>query len=291
MIVEPPGSAHPQRISRQRGYDGVVTDKPDPAAPASAERALRAGLLGRARLAVAVLAAWLWALALGLPALEVGFGGWARGALSLAFPLCVGLGLALEASSLAAAGAPPLAARAAQALLLVIAPAALAGALASRSELTAREVLGPAHLGLLVLASGSYVAGVAWLDAARAERRTVRSQPLSPSSMASEAAWPRWLRRALLGAALLWSVGLVAVAPIWTGHAARVARHGIEGADTAALLATVVGLALTITVLGAILAPAMRVRTTAVVPSRWRGAVWVGLALTSVLAWWLIERA
>jgi len=268
----------------------AVTDTPDQAAPESSERALRAGLLGRARLAVAVLAAWLWALALGIPALEVGFGGWARGALSMAFPLSVGVGVALDAWSLGGARAAPLRPGAAQALLLVVSPAALAGALASRSELTAREVLGPAHLVLLVLASGSYLAAVAWLGAVRAERRTARSQPLSPSSMAVDGAWQRWLRRSLVGATLLSAVGLVAVAPIWTGHAARVARHGIDGADTAALLATVVGLALAITVLGAILAPAMRVRTTAVGPSRWRGAVWVGLALMSVLAWWLIKQ-
>jgi len=257
----------------------------DHASSATSDRALR----GRARLVVAFVASWLWALALGLPALEVGFGGWARGALSLAFPLCVAVGLALDAWAFDLRGAMPLGARAAQVILLALAPATLVGAVASRAELTAREVLGPAHLGLLVLASGSYVATVAWLGAVRAERRTARSQPLSASSLAVEGAWPRRLRRSLVGAALLSAVGLVAVAPIWAGHAARVARHGLDGADTAALLATVVGLALSITVLGAILAPAMRARTAVVVPSRWRGAVWIGLALTSVLAWWLIR--
>lgn len=250
-------------------------------------RALRA----RARLVVALVAAWLWALSVGLPAVEVGLGGWARGALALVFPLVVAAALVLEVLPVEdVSRGPTSTGRVVEVLLFALAPASLAGALASRSELTAREVMGPLHLTLLVVASASYLAAVGWLSSVRADRRTGRAQPLPPSSLASDAGWARAVRVALVSLAVLASIALVAVAPVWTGHAARTSRFGLDGADTAALLATVVGLALAVAALGGVVAPALRAPASAPALPRSRGLAWIGLALASLLAWWLLER-
>ncbi|MBN8616422.1 MAG: hypothetical protein J0L92_37900, partial [Deltaproteobacteria bacterium] len=94
------------------------------------------------------------------------------------------------------------------------------------------------------------------------------------------------VRALLLGTTALASIALVAVAPIWSGHAARLARYGIDGADTAALLGGVLGLASGIVVLGVIVAPALRARSGADrLPSRYGTLGWIAVAaFAAVLA-------
>jgi hypothetical protein len=222
--------------------------------------------------------------------LELGIGGLPRAFFAVLFPLTVVLGLALD--ELAHQRAEAWARRLAEAVLFGGAPLVIVASLATRPELTNREVLGPPHVALLVLAAAAYLGANAQLGASHAPRRRAQAHPLPASARIAEPRWPRALRSALLGVAGTSAVALVALAPLATGHAARVARFGIEGAETAALLAGAIGTALGVLTLGAIVAPAMRARPAAdQVPSRWRGGASLVLSLLAFAAWlWLETR-
>lgn len=228
---------------------------------------------------VAGAAAWLWVLAVLLPIAELGFGGTVGAVLAASFPVCVAMALLaerLEARQAIVQGA-----------LLVLAPLGLVASLAHHEALASREVLGAVHASLLLVAAGVYVASIGHAASARVPRRAARSQALPPSSRLSLPSWPRRVRGVLVGLAALGSVALVAIVPLMTGHAARVERHGFEGADSALLLAGAVGVALGVMVLGGIVGPALRARNVDT-RSRWRGLLWLGVALSAAAAWaWL----
>ncbi len=248
------------------------------------------GTRRRARLWVAGTALWLWVLATLLPMLELGIGGLMGGLFAVLLPVTVLVGLVLD--EVAHHRAEAWARRLAEAVLLGGAPLAVVASLATRGELTSREVLGPMHVALVVLAAAAYLAANAQLSASHTPRRRARAFPLPASARIAEPRWPRALRRALVGATAISAVALVAFAPLATGHATRVARYGLEGAETAALLASAIGTALGVVTLGAIVAPAMRARpTTDRVPARWRGGASIVLAILAFAAWlWLEAR-
>lgn len=253
--------------------------------------ALRATPARRRRAHVMVLgsALWIWLLAVALPMLELGIGGWAGALTSLGFPLVVALGLGLD--RMAFPRDTPSTRRLTEAVLFGIAPLFLVAALAARTELVPREVLGTLHAALIAGASAAYLAAVAHLSTTHAHERRARPQPLPPSARIVEPRWPRALRGLLVGGTALAALALVAVAPLVTGHATRLARYGIDGAETAALLAAVLGLAAGIVALGAIVAPALRARSGADrLPSRLGPLGWIAVAIVATALWAWLER-
>lgn len=242
----------------------------------------------RAPTVVALTAGWVWSLVALFPSFELGIGSPLAAGLAVGFPLVVAVALGLDVL-----GGPGRARRASSFLMLGVAPVALVGPLAVRSDLVAADVLGPLHLTAMALAAGSYLGAAAWLAHAHEPRRSARAQALPPSSLVRPAAWPRMVRAALIALTSLGALALVTVAPGWGGQVLRVARHGEEGAESAAALATVVGLVVGVTVLGAAVAPALRARQASgpTLPARARTPVWLGLAILSLATWWLLVRA
>jgi hypothetical protein len=245
-------------------------------------------LRNRARVWVAGTALWLWVLASLLPMLELGIGGLIQALFAVLFPLTVLLGLALD--ELAQRRSEPWARRLAETILLGGAPLVVVASLATRTELTSREVLGPTHVALVVLAAAAYLGANAQLSASHAPRRRAQAHPLPPSARIAEPRWPRTLRLVLVATTATSAVALVAFAPLATGHAARVARYGLDGAEAAALLASAVGTALGVLILGAVVAPAMRARPAADrLPARWRGSASILVAVLAFAGWlWLV---
>ncbi|MBX7190755.1 MAG: hypothetical protein K1X94_01775 [Sandaracinaceae bacterium] len=241
----------------------------------------------RARLVLLGCSAWLWVLVI-LPMVELGLGGVAGITSAVAFPACVVVGVWIDA--LARGRTRWAMRRGAEALLFAAAPLALVAAL-ERPDLAEREVLGPLHVSLVVLAVAAYLASVAWLASTHAARRPAQAHPLPPSARIVEPAWPRAVRAMLLGLVTLGAIGLLAIAPLLDGVAARTARHGAS-AETAALLAGVLGMTLGVTTLGAVVAPALRARSASDrIPTRGRGLVSIALAVLSVAAWVWLHRA
>ena len=242
----------------------------------------RRPLSARARAFVLGAAGWLWLLATLLPMLELGVGGRSGVLGALVFPATVRLGLALEV--LAHGRSALRLRRLSDAVLLGVAPLGLVGSLSIRPELTGRDVLGPPHVALMIVATAFYLGSCAHLSALRATPRRARAQPLPPSARILEPRWPQLLRAALLAAISIGAVALVGVIPIAGGHALRVAHHGADGAETAALLAGAIATALGVVLLGAIVGPAMRARPPdAAAPSlRRRREAWAQLRRTVV---------
>lgn len=243
----------------------------------------------RARTWVAGAALWLWVLASLLPMLELGVGGLFRGSLALAFPAMVLLGLVLDELAHRRHGHGR---RISEAVLFGLAPLAVVASLAGRPELTSREVLGPSHVAFVVLAAATYLGTNAMLAASHLPRRRARAHPLPTSARIVERRWPRVLRWALIASVAFAGVAFVALAPLVTGQAGRAARYGVDGAETAALLASTVGTALGVVTLGWIVAPSMRARGAVdTVPSRWRGLAPLGIAALAFAAWAWLEAA
>jgi hypothetical protein len=259
--------------------------------PVEGERA--DAVVGRARVVVTLTALWVWSLVVVLPSIEQGVGSALAVGLALVFPAVVGAGLALDVLVSARPGRSSPRRRQTALLLLGLAPPALVGPLAVRADLVAADLLGPLHLTASVVAAAAYFGAVSWLLYVHEPRRPAHAQALPPASLAHAPPWPRLARRALVGLASFGAVGLVAVAPGWGGHALRVARHGPEGAEAAATLAAVVGLAAGVMLLGGSVGPALRARaaTSPILPTRGRTSAWLGLALLALLAWWLLVRA
>ncbi len=265
---------------------------PRPVQPEVEVVAARATPARRRRAHVVVLgtALWIWLLAVVLPMIELGVGGWGGALVALGFPIVIALGLGLDQAAFPRKTA--FLRRVAEAALFGLAPLVLVAALASRAELVSREVLGPLHAALLTGAAATYLAAVAHLSTTHAMQRQAAPQSLPPSARIVEPRWPRWIRALLVGTAALAAIALVAVAPLLSGHATRLARFGIDGAETAALLAGVLGLACGVITLGVMVAPSLRARSSVDrVPSRYGPLGWVVLALAFTLAWaWLELR-
>lgn len=236
---------------------------------------------------VVASALWLWALAVALPALEIGVGGWLGGLRALSFPLLVTLGVLVERRG----GASALARGGADASLFVLAPLSLVGALAAANEALARDVIGGLHASLVVVAAGSYLAAITRL---RRERTPIRGARASASPVLARARPPAWssrLRHVLVALVTLGAIGLVAIAPLSSGYAERVRRFGPEGGDVAALLAGAVGLVAALLVVGAVLVPTLRAPTSAerLPPSRvrWLALLLVAFACLAARLWLL----
>lgn len=264
----------------------LVENAPHPGATTGATGPSRR----RARTWVGGSALWLWILADLLPMLELGVGGLFRGGLALALPATVLLGLGLD--ELAHRRKSEQGRRGSEAVLFGLAPLTVVASLASRPELTSREVLGPSHVAFVVLAAATYLGANASLAASHLPRRRARAHRLPAAARIVETRWPRVLRWALIASVAIAGVAFVALAPLVTGHAGRAARYGIDGAETAALLASAVGTALGVVTLGWIVAPSMRARGAVdTVPSRWRGLAPLGIAALAFAAWAWLEAA
>jgi hypothetical protein len=239
----------------------------------------------RARAVTALTAAWAWSLVVLFPGLEVGPGSLAAALAGLAFPLVVGTGLALDA--LGPATLSGLGARG----LLLLSPVALVAPLALRDDLARHEVLGPLAQTVMVVAAAAYLGAAAWLAGTHEPLRAAQSTALPPSALAPSGGWARAVRRTFVALSAVGALLLVTLAPGWGGHALRLARHGIDGAEVGAVLATVVGLAAGVTLLGAAVAPALRARaTTPAALTSTRVPLWLALATLALGAWGLLRH-
>jgi hypothetical protein len=222
--------------------------------------------------------------------LELGVGGLLQVLLLATFPIAVAVGLALDEVSSRRPDLCPR--RLSEVVLLGGAPLAIVASLTTRADLTSREILGPMHVALVVVAAAAYLGACAQQSTSRSPRRLANAHPLPASARIVEPRWARAIRRGLVGAVGLGAIAFVALAPLATGHAARVSRFGADGAETAALLASALGTALGIVTLGAIVAPAMRARSAADrVPKRWGGSTSVIIAIVAFAAWLWLESS
>lgn len=264
-----------------------------PRSAVPAPHAARRGWSAQRRRALVVVvgsALWVWLLAAVLPMVELGLGGWLGVLRFLVFPAAFALGLALD--EVAWRDRRARWRRISEVALFGLAPFVLVAVLAPHGELVSREVLGPLHAALLTGATVVYLVAVAHLATTHALSREARPEPLPPSARLVSPRWQTAVRRALVGATTVGAIALVGAAPLLSGHAHRVARFGIDGAESAALLASVIGLAGGVVALGVIVAPALRARTASDrTTSDWRAVGLVVLAAVALAAWgWLTHR-
>lgn len=239
--------------------------------------------LREARSRALVAALWWWTLAILVPCVELGLPDALTIAASLAFPLAVAGGLGLLARVRTR--------RAAEVLMLAVAPASLALAVTLRPEVSTQEVAGPVWLALLVGGGVIYAGVMARLLALTLPQRSSRTQPLAtPVAVAGPDARSRRVRALLVGVSLLASGALVAYAPIAHDRATRLNRNGPDGTETFTTLAGAVGVAVSLAMMLAVVAPAMRAPSAPARISRGWTSARLALAVAALLTYWVVLR-
>lgn len=145
----------------------------------------------------------------------------------------------------------------ARVLLLGLFPPALGLGVAASPELVEREVFDPITVLLAGASLLAFVAVAARVSARHEALKPATSQPSSTRDPVGEPGVRRWTRRALLALAAAGGFGMVAVAPVWTDRAARVAHWG-EARDDGAVLAIVVAAVVAAFALGGVVGPGLR---------------------------------